>query len=668
MSPAALAPAPRVARLTALALAISFGIAGVAALTMPWALAASAPYFGPNVKVSALPAYNGYQPSLAVGRSGTVYLAFGASGGSTTGADIFFAKSLDAGRTWSTPSRVNNDVGGATQQEPSLTLDSSDNIYIAWNDARGGTPDIYFAKSTDGGLSFSANVRVNDVTTGAQTEPDVAVDSLGIIHAIWTDGRNTAANGNDIFYANSTDGGASFNPSRRVNNDATTAEQAHPAIAVGPDRSVYAVWDDPRNLARGRDIYFSKSTDSGNTWSANIIVNDDVGSTSQDTPDIVVNPSGTIFVAWSDSRTANTAPDVDASRSTNGGASFAANVKVNDDAGATYQGSVALAAGPTKVQAIWTDTRTWGSTGSDIYTSSTTDGITWAANQRVNDDNLPANYQNTPVVGVDASGDVFAAWFDQRSSSQDVYAGTLDVVAPQARGGADQTVGQGVGVAFNASASTDNLGIASYSWDFGDGTRAVTPAANHAYTTPGSYVATLTVTDYSGNTNSASVHITVQDTTPPVARGGGDRAVDQGQPLFFDAGASTDNVGVTSYLWDFGDGTTSSLAAVSHTYATPGNYTVTLTVTDAAGNKDTVPMQVTVRTVSPTPGALLGMVQTLQAALALMGVALVVVGILAFLGWRQRRPPMVTVPGPSESSAETVAGGAPSEGGGPRPP
>jgi PKD repeat protein len=451
-----------------------------------------------------------------------------------------------------------------------------------------------------------------------------------------------------------------------VNNDATTADHAHPAIAVAPDRSVLAVWDDPRNLARGRDIYFSKSTDLGNTWSANIIVNDDVGGTSQDAPDIAVNPAGTIFVAWSDSRNANTAPDIYATRSTNGGASFAANVKVNDDAGATYQGSVALAAGPTKVQAIWTDTRTWGSTGSDIYSSSTTDGITWAANQRVNDDNLPANYQNTPTVGVDASGDVFAAWFDQRSSGQDVYAGTLDVVAPQARAGADQTVGQGVGVAFNGSASSDNLGIASYSWDFGDGTRAATPGANHAYTTPGSYVAGLTVTDYSGNMNSASVHVAVQDTTSPVARGGGDRSVDQGQPLFFDAGASTDNVGVTSYLWDFGDGTTSSLAAVSHTYATPGNYTVTLTVKDAAGNKNTAPMQVTVRTVSPTAGALLGMVQTLQAALALMGVALVVVGILAFLGWRQRRPPTVMVDAPPPTPSDQPAPGVPPSGGGPR--
>jgi len=54
---------------------------------------------------------------------------------------------------------------------------------------------------------------------------------------------------------------------------------------------------------------------------------------------------------------------------------------------------------------------------------------------------------------------------------------------------------------------------------------------------------------------------------------------------YFDASASGDNVGITSYLWDFGDGTTSIKSKVAHSYANTGVYTVSLTVMDAAGNK-----------------------------------------------------------------------------------
>lgn len=55
----------------------------------------------------------------------------------------------------------------------------------------------------------------------------------------------------------------------------------------------------------------------------------------------------------------------------------------------------------------------------------------------------------------------------------------------------------------------------------------------------------------------------------------------------FDAGASTDNIGIASYVWDFGDGTAETGKTATHRYKKPGTYTVTLTVTDFAGNKAT---------------------------------------------------------------------------------
>jgi PKD repeat protein len=617
-----------------------FAVALMGLLAPTAAGAPVAPYFGPAGIVDRPPAYSATTPSLAVGSDGVAYLAFAGWGGAATQSDIFFTKSSD-GRTWSVPIRVNNDAGPATQSEPALALDSTNAIDIAWTDTRNGNNDVFFAKSTDGGLSFSANVRVNDVTTNSQSEPALAVDPLNphLIHVVWTDTRSPIL-GADIYYANSTDGGLSFNPSLRVNNDLTGAEQGEPAIAVAPNEDVYVVWRDPRNPAKGPDIYFSKSFDRGATWTPNFNLNDDIGGATQQDPTIAVDAVGTIYVAWTDFRNPNTAPDIYATRSTNAGASFAANVKVNDDVGAALQWAPDLAANAGRVQAVWADSRTSGSTSWDIYGSSSTDGLTWSPNVKVNDDSLPNDFQFWPSVGIDLVGDVFAAWLDSRVSGQDVFASVLDVISPSANAGAAISVGQGAIVSFNGTGSSDNLGIASYAWEFGDGSSGTGVSTTHAYPTPGTYTATLTVWDYSGNSASATRIVTVRDTQAPVPRGGGDRTVDEGQPLFFDASASTDNVGVTSYAWNFGDNSSATTATATHVYSSPGKYAASLTVKDAAGNSATSTFTVTVRAVSPKPAELLGMIQILDVIVAILAVALAVLGWMYFgLRRRERQPP-----------------------------
>lgn len=587
--------------------------------------APAAPRFAPNVQVDRAPAYTGTTPALAIGSDGVVYLAFVGWGGTTTQNDIFFTKSTD-GKTWTVPVRVNNDAGGANQADPAITLDASNRIAIAWTDARNANNDIFFAKSADGGLSFSSNVRVNDVTTNSQAEPDVAVDHANpnLIHVVWTDARAAPA-GTDIFYANSTDGGLSFNPSQRVNNDgAGGPEQVQPAIEVAPNADAYAIWTDARGgAASGRDIYFSKSANRGATWNPNIRVNDDSTSLNvpQQEPTMAVDSGGTIYAAWTDSRNANTGSDIYASRSTNAGSSFTSSVKVNDDVTPAGQVTPSIATAAGTVEVAWTDTRTVGSTSWDVFAASSPDGLTWSSNVRVNDDSLSA-FQAVPAVGVDASRDVFVAWLDTRGPTANVYASVLDRVAPTAQAGSSTTADQGTSVSFDGSGSTDNLGIASSSWDFGDGTSGAGPTAAHTYPNAGAYTATLTVWDASGNAATATRIVTVRDIVAPIPRGGGDRAVEEGQSLFFDGSASTDNVGVTSYLWEFGDGANATTATATHVYARTGTYTAKLTTKDAAGNTATSTFTVSVR-----PNAEAGIIQLLSGLLGALAVA------IAFLGW-----------------------------------
>jgi PKD repeat protein len=160
------------------------------------------------------------------------------------------------------------------------------------------------------------------------------------------------------------------------------------------------------------------------------------------------------------------------------------------------------------------------------------------------------------------------------------------------------TVEPGQSITFDGSGSSDPDGtITAYEWDFGDGTTATGQQVTHTYADSGSYAATLTVTDDDGATASNSVSITVQGNDSLIASASASPSeVLTGEPVTFDgSGSSASNSTITSYEWDFGDGTTATGQQVTHTYDTGGEFTATLTVTADDGDTatDTVTTNVT---------------------------------------------------------------------------
>ena len=155
---------------------------------------------------------------------------------------------------------------------------------------------------------------------------------------------------------------------------------------------------------------------------------------------------------------------------------------------------------------------------------------------------------------------------------------------------------------FEGTGSSDDEGIVSYRWDFGDGEMASAPSVSHLYRSPGvTYTAALTVTDQVAQTDTATTTVEPSGSLEAVMllfAAGNDRTrqVADGPPTAafevscsslsctFDASLSIAGLGLVSYAWDFGDGATgtSAVPAIQHAYAQVGSYTVGLTVTDEA--------------------------------------------------------------------------------------
>jgi PKD repeat protein len=167
-----------------------------------------------------------------------------------------------------------------------------------------------------------------------------------------------------------------------------------------------------------------------------------------------------------------------------------------------------------------------------------------------------------------------------------------DNLPPVAIATADKTEGPApLTVQFDGSQSYDPEGkpLLEYYWDFGDGSMgsyAVTPPP-YTYTFPGTYaVVILGVTDERGAVGTDTIVITVTEPVnhPPVASptvvpntGSAPLTVQ------FTANASDPDGDAITYLWNFDDGTTGTVAAPSHVFKQPGTYLASLTVTDSKG-------------------------------------------------------------------------------------
>ena len=175
-------------------------------------------------------------------------------------------------------------------------------------------------------------------------------------------------------------------------------------------------------------------------------------------------------------------------------------------------------------------------------------------------------------------------------------------------------IGLGDTLNLSASSSTAPVGIASYAWTGGQ----VTEDYSNTFDSEGSNDITLTVTDEFGQTNDTTVTVIVDGKNPvasftslskdsPSENGTAvnDTNVNEDYTtVVFNASASSDSESsVSSYHWDFGDGTTNTGEVVSHVFDNPGTFSVTLNVTDAAGNYNAASQSVKVNDVTPPNAA-----------------------------------------------------------------
>ncbi|MEM7352937.1 MAG: sialidase family protein [Acidobacteriota bacterium] len=266
-------------------------------------------------------------PAVAAAGSERWYFGYLATGGIGGGdAEIYVRRSLDDGVTWQDPVAV---TANDTFDDKPYIAARGDEVLVAWADFSFSPARVRAARSLDGGLTFGNDTLLIEAPDGGNGPcPVIAAD--GTYFVLW---RGSAME--FLWQSRSVDQGATWSDAEPIAEMSPLPTPLPggfrivnlPAAAGDPvTGDLVVVWHD--QLFGNPDILSIRSTDGGATWSAPVRVNDDAGSEAQFFPWLAIDEVGLVHVMWYDRRHNGFDIDVYYATSIDGGVSFEANVRV----------------------------------------------------------------------------------------------------------------------------------------------------------------------------------------------------------------------------------------------------------------------------------------------------------------------------------------------------
>jgi hypothetical protein len=274
-------------------------------------------------------------------------------------------------------------------------LATGSNVYVVWV----ANNDIFLRTSADNGASFASTIPISN-NAGTSSSPQITASGSNV-YVVWQDDTNSPGN-DDIFFSRSTDSGATFSSPVNIRQNAADFFSSPRIAAVGTN--VYVTWQE----ASG-DIFFSRSTDSGANFDAAINISNSANASA---PPNMAASGANVYIVWQEAF-----ENIFFSRSTDSGANFDAAVDMTQNAGLGISELPQIAAAGVSVYIAWTtlDFNTFITDAIFVY--STDSGANFSAA-----DNISDSINLVQSVRIVLSGtNVYLVYVDDDFVTQDVY-------------------------------------------------------------------------------------------------------------------------------------------------------------------------------------------------------------------------------------------------------
>jgi BNR repeat-like domain len=306
----------------------------------------------------------GGNPVLTCDQKGNSYAAFEGHVPGSAVKGICFSKSSDSTKTWTVPVDVSKTTGYS--KHPAIAVEKNGAIDVVWSDTTSGgkNSNILFARSADGGKVWSQATDISHAS-GTCSDPSIAAGSDNSIHVVWKD-TSCGVTHPDIYYGVSIDGGQKWAKPKDVSN--TPGVSNDPTIAVSGDGIVHVAWLDSSSGETHPDIYYTWN--SKGTWNKLIDVSNSPKLSAH--PSLACGVGGKIYLAWCDNSQKEHAPDIWCAVSVKPG-EFSKPLNLSDTPGVSSEPKIA-ADSTGRVVAVWSDTSN-GVKSADIFAAVSFDSL-----------------------------------------------------------------------------------------------------------------------------------------------------------------------------------------------------------------------------------------------------------------------------------------------------
>jgi len=367
-----------------------------------------------------------FGPSLAVDTYGNVHITWydGTDyAGSGSDIDIFYKYWDAATESWNATEVVSTESTGESFT-PSLAVDTSGNVHIAWEDytdytGSGTDLDIFYKYWDAATESWNISEVVSTESTSYSDNPSLAVDAFGQAHIAWEDYTDYEGSGTDrdIFYKRWNASTSSWEITEVVSTESTSYSD-NPSLAVDSSWNVHIAWEDYTDYAGSGtdwDIFYKCWNNTFAGWNATEVVStESTGDSSL--PSLAVDTSGNVHITWQD--------DTDYAGSGNDQDVFYkywnATTTVWNVTEVVSTESTGMSSAPSLAMDVlgyahiaWRDLTDYAGSGTDwdvFYKYWNTTSSAWNATEVVSTESTDDTYG--PSLAVDVLGYVHIAWDD----------------------------------------------------------------------------------------------------------------------------------------------------------------------------------------------------------------------------------------------------------------